>query len=316
MLFELQNGCDRDFAIFDGGNRYLKLLTPSKQVKRVPSCIFELGEFDDKPAPSPNTMILEVDDKTYVIGAEAVSLGGQWIFNNDKCKLAKITALIALQPKSGFSTVDVHDFRFCLPDSRNKANIEHFQSLVGEHSFLCNGVQIHARVRKVTAFDETRGAFRKAKAEGLFTFPDVLNGFISLGGGDGIARLYTSSGQANREADVIVPGTKDLSARINKALVAQTGITKDPALIMNAIEQGNYLLPCGTDFSKHFFDARDAWWSKIQDSVKTQWTRYFDQLGEVVIIGGSADLVRNKLPNNRFKVAQNPQYYDLLGLSI
>ncbi|NJR17148.1 MAG: hypothetical protein HC785_16495 [Calothrix sp. CSU_2_0] len=237
------------------------------------------------------------------------------VFDGDKCELAEILVLAALQPLSGETNLVVNDLRLCLPDSRIDSSREALQRITGQKVFTRNNLLIHADVKTVRAIDETVGSFRKAKSEGLFSYSAALNGIISLGGKDGIARLYTSEGQINRSADVKISGTLALITHINKALAVEIGKTVQPHIIMDAIERGDYLIPgSGFNFTKIFFDCREKWWSDIRSAVGKQWQPFADEIGEILVVGGSAHLVINKLPSDRYKVPEQPQFFDLLGL--
>lgn len=318
MLQNLTAQCIRPVLACDAGNRYIKWVNPSKQVKSILSCVAELDKYDsyDMNANCPHTVYIEIENgKRYLIGKDASQFGGQMVFDGDKCELAEILVLAALQPLSGETNLVVNDLRLCLPDSRIDSSREALQRITGQKVFTRNNLLIHADVKTVRAIDETVGSFRKAKSEGLFSYSAALNGIISLGGKDGIARLYTSEGQINRSADVKISGTLALITHINKALAVEIGKTVQPHIIMDAIERGDYLIPgSGFNFTKIFFDCREKWWSDIRSAVGKQWQPFADEIGEILVVGGSAHLVINKLPSDRYKVPEQPQFFDLLGL--
>jgi hypothetical protein len=65
-----------------------------------------------------------------------------------------------------------------------------------------------------------------------------------------------------------------------------------------------------------FPKCRDAWLEEIRATLRTAWSQYFNEVGEVLIIGGSAPLAKpiEESTKGRFKVAPNPQTISLLGM--
>jgi hypothetical protein len=313
-----QNNCVRDVVACDAGNRYIKWINASNQYRSLLSCVWKLDKYDsyEVQANCRHSVYLEPPGgNRYVIGQDASLNGGRNTFDDDKCEIAEIIALVALEPMTSESNLVVNKLRLCLPDSRSDASRNALQRLVGSRTFKRNERTVQVDVKNVQAVDETVGTFRKAKIEKLWRKPDALNGVISLGGKDGIARLYTPSGQINRNADVKLTGTLELVSLINKALGVEMGKLVKPHVIMNAIEKGDYLIPGNDfDFSQIFFDCRDKWWRDIRSAVIKQWGAFVDEIGEVYVVGGSANIIRNKLPNDRYIVPANPEYFDLIGL--
>jgi len=65
-----QNSAIRSCVVFDGGNRFIKWIDPTNQVKIIPSCIKEVSEYQWKRLrPDPETVLLEVDGKRYAVGS-------------------------------------------------------------------------------------------------------------------------------------------------------------------------------------------------------------------------------------------------------
>jgi hypothetical protein len=167
--------------------------------------------------------------------------------------------------------------------------------------------------------DETRSAYRYAISNKLFKSMRQTNGVLDLGGGTGIGRLYSSSGSMMRQADVIVPGTYDLAKRIDSALMPVTGQSQELSLIMDAIADGSYKVGVsGPDFKHLFEKCRDAWLEGIRAQVRLAWSRYFPEVGEVLVIGGSAPLALpiQESTKGRFKIAPEPQNISIKGMLI
>jgi len=279
--------------------------------------LWEEAEFDEE------SVFVEVRDsdgnttERFVIGAEAQSQKGTPAFEVNKVELAKHFIYATLEPSAAQSTVVIECLRIALPDARNLENVALLKELEGVYEFIRNGKHIVASVRNVEPVDETRPAYRYAKENGLFQSPKSLNGILDLGGGTGIGRLYSPSGSLNRQADVIVPGTYALAEKIDAALLPTTGFSQDLGLIMDAIENGTFTIgTSGIAFADLFEKCRNTWLEDIRGKLRTKWGQYFSEIGEVLIIGGSAPLAApiQESTNGRFKVAANPQTMSIKGM--
>lgn len=312
----------RPFTALDAGNRTTQWITPTGKVMTIPSVIkklepWEEAEFDEE------SVFVEVRDsdgnttERFVIGAEAQSQKGTPAFEVNKVELAKHFIYATLEPSAAQSTVVIECLRIALPDARNLENVALLKELEGVYEFIRNGKHIVASVRNVEPVDETRPAYRYAKENGLFQSPKSLNGILDLGGGTGIGRLYSPSGSLNRQADVIVPGTYALAEKIDAALLPTTGFSQDLGLIMDAIENGTFTIgTSGIAFADLFEKCRNTWLEDIRGKLRTKWGQYFSEIGEVLIIGGSAPLAApiQESTNGRFKVAANPQTMSIKGM--
>ncbi|NJL78522.1 MAG: hypothetical protein HC836_37570 [Richelia sp. RM2_1_2] len=312
----------RPFAALDAGNRTTQWITPTGKVMTIPSVIkklepWEEAEFDEE------SVFVEVRDsdgnttERFVIGAEAQSQKGTPAFEVNKVELAKHFIYATLEPSATQSTVVIECLRIALPDARNLENVALLKELEGVYEFIRNGKHIVASVRHIEPVDETRPAYHYAKENGLFQSPKSLNGILDLGGGTGIGRLYSPSGSLNRQADVIVPGTYSLAEKIDAALLPTTGFSQDLGLIMDAIENGTFTIgTSGIGFADLFEKCRNTWLEDIRGKLRTKWGQYFSEIGEVLIIGGSASLAApiQKSTNGRFKVAANPQTMSIKGM--
>jgi hypothetical protein len=75
----------RPCVAFDGGNRFIKWVDPKNEVQIIPSCIKEVTQTEWKRIkPDPQTVLIEVDDKRYVIGRQAQELDGEPVFQHNK----------------------------------------------------------------------------------------------------------------------------------------------------------------------------------------------------------------------------------------
>ncbi|MEW5858046.1 MAG: hypothetical protein AB1861_11785 [Cyanobacteriota bacterium] len=292
----------------DGGNRFIKYFEALGQVKILPSVVKELEDWEDAE-PDEKSVVIAVDRQRYVIGQLASELGGKPVFEGDKCELAWLLALAAIEPNPGQNQVLIEVMPVALPDSRNKQALSAIKRVEGVKDFTRNGVDIVASVRQVEPCDETRPAYKFARSKGLFRAPTKVNGILDLGGGTGIGRLYAPNGTMIRTADTLLPGTYQLAQKIAGALLPSLGYSPELRLIMDAIADSSFLY--GTtevNFEPIFQKCREQWIGEIRSKLKVAWTTQLSDLGEVLIIGGSASLAQPlvEATKGRFKIAAHP----------
>lgn len=319
---ETGNGFKRPIVALDAGNRTTQWIDPKGNIRTIPSFVKILESWEDAE-PCENSVLVELFDKhghsetRFIIGAEAQSLKGKPAFEFDKVELAKYLMFAALEPKVGQNTLIIEYLRVALPDSRHTENVKRLGELANTYEFTRNGERVYSTIRKVQPIDETKPAYRYALANGLFKASKALNGILDLGGGTSIARLYSPSGSVIRELDVNIPGTFDLARRINAALMSTTGQTQDLSLIMDAIASKNFTIgTSGISFDTCFEKCRDAWLEDIRAKLRITWGKCFSEVGEVLIIGGSAPLAApiEISTKGRFRIAPNSQEISIKGM--
>lgn len=308
---------------FDGGNRFIKYLNAWNRPVILPSFIKELKDWEEGEA-GDRTVLIEFDNRRYLIGETAQLLNGTPVFTGDKCELAEILGLAALEPNPGSNSILVERMAIALPDRRVTQSVQALKRLEGTREFTRNGQHIVATVRSVEPVDECLPAYRFAIAKGLFIDPKRINGILDLGGGTGIGRLF-AGGNIARDADCILPGTFDLANKIANAITPKIGYSPDLSLIMDGIAEGSYQLgTTGFDFENIFTSCKDEWIAEIRSRLKVAWVKYLPTLAEVLVIGGSAWLAEDlqTATKGRFKIAQHPsvpnfaQLISLLGMAM
>lgn len=313
-----QNPLLRQRICFDGGNRTTAWIDPRGKIKIIPSIIKNLADWEEAESDE-KSIVIQFEGKRYVVGELAKQLGGRPVFEQDKCDLALLLALCALEPNPDQNVVSINELLIALPDKRQAENLKALQKLETTHEFTRNGQHVVASVRKIRAIDETAGAYALAKRHGLFRAVNQINGVLDFGGGTSIARLYTANGTLNRKGDRILPGTADLASKIDAALLPRTGASQNLGLIMDAIADNSFEIgTTGINFEAVFREVRDEWLNDIRDRIKRSWAEYLPQIGEVLMIGGSAPLAQSLeiTSKGRFKVAPHPQLFNLKGMEV
>jgi hypothetical protein len=154
----------------------------------------------------------------------------------------------------------------------------------------------------------------------MFSFPDNPNALWDVGGGTSIARIYLPSGTMVQDAEIILPGTKELAQQIASEVQAVFGLNYSPALadIMDAIARGDYLYGTAKlDFSAIYQDVCEKWVESARAEIRSKWSKYLPNLGEVVVVGGSANLAAPicQASGDRFWIAPEPQLFNIIAMA-
>lgn len=314
----------RTCVAFDGGNRFIKWVNPENEVRMIPSCIKEVSTTQwQRIKPDPQTVLIELDGKRYVIGKQAQELDGEPVFQRNKCELAEIIALVAIEPNLGLDYVHIAKLAIALPSDTNELDVEALRKLENyplTKQFRRNGKDICYTIGRVEPLNETEPAFLYAQQQGMFAFPDNPNAIWDIGGGTSIARIYLPSGTLVQDAEIILPGTKELAQQVATEMQAMCGLSYSPALsdVMDAIARGDCLYGTAKlDFSAIYQDVCEKWVESARAEIRSKWAKYLPNLGEVVVVGGSANLAAPicQASGDRFWIAPEPQLFNIIAMA-
>jgi hypothetical protein len=297
----------------DPGNRFTKWID-CQTVRSIPSYVKELSDWEEGGSDGQSYEI-EFSGRRYLVGRLAQLMGGSPAFESGKADLAHLLILPAL---ASDSPQRIERLVIPTPDSRNLATIAKLKELETTIEFSVNGHECLSTIRSVVAVDECRGAYDLALGRGMWRYPNNPNGVLDIGGGTAIARLFAPGGALLRDADIVLPGTSHLAQRLAAAILPKVGNTANAGMIMDSIATGDYRYGnTEIDFSREFVAVRDGWVSDIRAKLKANWAPYLPSLGELLIIGGSANLLEPmcSVSKGRFKVAPKPQFFNLYGLT-
>jgi hypothetical protein len=302
----------RPVLAVDPGNRFTKWID-CQTMRSIPSYVKELADWEEGGSDSQSYEIA-FDGKRYVVGRLAQLMGGQPAFEAGKVDLAHLLILPAL---ASDSPQRIERLVIPTPDSRNQANIAKLKQLETTLEFSVNGRDCISSIRKIEPIDEGRGAYDLAANRLMWRYPKHTNGIIDIGGGTAIARLFAPGGNLLRDADVLLPGTAQLAQALASAILPKLELSADAGSLMDSIASGEYQYgTTGIDFTNEFLSVRNAWVGDIRAKLKAKWTKFLPELGETIIIGGSASLLQPmcEASKGRFKVAPKPQFFNLFGL--
>ena len=310
----------RQEVLVNPGNRYLEYVSASGQMIRLPNVIREFDpSWEDVPSPAADTAIIKRDGILYAVGTAAKTMKGKSAFDKGKLSMMVDSVFAALEPSYGQSILRVENLKIAVPDVRNGDAIAQSQKLQGTFEYTRNGQDVITTIAKVTLVEEATAAYNYGVKHDLYQWLDAINGVIDFGGGTSSGRLYSPDGLMLREASITLPGTNQLAQMIQARLLKETATSADLSAIMDGIESGSYQVGRnGASFVTHFASARDWWLDDIRSKASAQWNPYLNDLGEVLLVGGSATLATSleERTGGRFKVAANPQDITILGMAL
>ena len=287
---------------------------------RLPNVIRDFdASWEDVPSPSSDTAIIEREGRIYAIGQAAKTMHGKAAFDKGKLGMMFDSVFAALEPSYGQSILRVENLKLAVPDIRNGDAIAESKKLQGTFEYSRNGQAIITTIAHVTLIEEATAAYNYGVKTNLYQWLDAINGVIDFGGGTSSGRLYTSDGLMLREASITLPGTNALAQSIQARLLKETAVSADLSAIMDGIENSTFRIGRnGASFVTHFASTRDLWLDDIRTKASAQWSQYLNDLGEVLLVGGSASLATDleERTEGRFKVAANPQDITILGMGL
>jgi len=304
----------------DAGNGWIKICRGA-QTRKIRSCIFELPSYQDEPENLKNdSVFLEYGDRRIIVGELALSMGGVPTYQIQKSEVTEILLMSAIEPTQGSKLpTEIDKLKLCTPDKRESKNISNLKALVGTRTYSRNGIDMTLKINSVTLIEEGLAAFNYAKNQNLFQFPDKLNAIADFGAGDTSLKLFTSTGENLRNAQIRLEGLYGLAKSIASYLLPKLGKSPDLVLIMDGISNETFRYGAtDTTFKDEFDICHQQWIGSLKSKIKESWGQHFPQLGEVLLVGGAASLAMKlaATPNSRFKLAKNHQFINALGMTL
>lgn len=306
--------------VCDTGNRQLKFGTD--QIYLLISYLKPLNMWDEPVLDGSSVVVDYVGSNPklvgrWAVGSLAAELGGTATFKTEKVDLLPRLVLAAIKHVLKKGKVIIEQLVLCLPDDLNKAKVEVIQkTLLGIHQMD----NLVVEIQKITIEPEGAGAYRWLKKNWSYRY-DRINGTLDFGGGNTTGQLFAKSGMLLRDTRITLPGTYKLAQAIaaDPSLLGVEGKGNSPKteLVMDAIADNTFTYGnTGISFAGIFPRYRDQWLQGIRQEIKTKWETYFSQIGEVVIIGGSAPLAQPlvEATKGRFKIAQDPVFCNARGM--
>ncbi|NET08429.1 MAG: hypothetical protein F6K16_27780 [Symploca sp. SIO2B6] len=312
----------------DAGNRTIASCNGDGILLNMPSVHAELNPFDDPPGNVKDSAVIHyysgkaaARNTRYVVGGLAHELGGIQTFTEDKADLAGKLVLGAIQLPPSQRQAVIRRLILCTPNTIADTKIAAMkEQLLGIHSYERNGVGLTVDIRSVVCQPETQGAYFFAQANNLFKWSEHPNGILDLGGKTSIGQVYLPSGMAPKAGRIVLPGTYKLAQMVadNDSNLAQLDNTPDLGLIMDGIASQQCMYGLDICFRETFEQQLPKWLGEIRSQVKLAWGKYLSQLGEVLMIGGSAPLANSFVvaTGGRYKIADNHSTINVEGMAL
>jgi hypothetical protein len=87
---------------------------------------------------------------------------------------------------------------------------------------------------------------------------------------------------------------------------------------MDAIALGDCLYSTDKiNFEQIYQSACERWVESARSEIRSKWAKHLPQLGEVLIVGGSANLAAPicEASGDRFKIAPEPQLFNIIAMA-
>ena len=334
MVAELQaptlNGLERVKAsgtvsvlALDGGNTWLKYSVAGAPVQCIPAVIKELDTDVEEVEPTADldSVVIDYEGSTFVIGALAESLGGVPVYQLGKPEYTHLLFMASMSGVAEFSSCPVVEkLNILVPDNR-KRQLENVWESVSERiqgikSFTVDGQMVQPQVRNVQFISEGAPAYVWAKQNGLFSQyerPGIKKvAIFDVGGGEATLQVFDiQTGRPIWTDNQTLPGLKSLADTLAGKLKPYFRTTPDTAMLLRALhlEQRVYESDGQVfDFTEQYEAARKAWSKDVLQ--KMQGSGLFTaEFGGVVIVGGGAAHCGGieKATSGRFVVAKHPE---------
>ena len=212
-----------------------------------------------------------------------------------------------------FGDVHIELLRTVTPDTQQPDQVTALKALEGAHHATVDGQTINLVISQVTVHDEGQPAWLMATNQQLWQYPTAMNGILDLGGGTGIARLFSPNGAPIRQSELILPGTFALAEKIQSFMAGPRCIPE----IMDAIENGTFQVPSGREFKSIFEHCLPEWLADIRGEIRSRWAMFDGRYAQIAVVGGSAPLAATLIEENpRYLALEKPQIVSLRGLLI
>ena len=193
------------------------------------------------------------------------------------------------------------------------------RTLVADHQITVNGTNYRHRIKNVEFFLETDVAVVNAYRNGKLDMDgDTLA--IDIGGGTTNYVVITPSLDVLTRRSIPKVGGVSLANDIINSDLMQSFAKRDNvafkvAKMMDAIADASFIYGRKYDFSSVFPGLLENWFNNLMDSISTAANDYLADITNVMLIGGCANLVRQKLSSKQgFYIPANPQLSNIQAL--
>ena len=301
---------------FDLGNRFNALTDGTKTVS-YPSYSDRLSSRQDLNYDAADfvgglSFRVDIGAQSFKVGKIAGALAARPTFAGAKWEKTREFLFAGLAALGIETNAVIEELRCSVPDDQDLSQVTPSQTLAGQtHQFKVNGVEYTVRINRVRIVAEGKTAWLRGVKEGLFKYPQYLNGVLDLGGGTAIARLITPDGTIARDYEkVLQGGTSQLASQI----AGEVQLLGAEALIMDAIANGSFAVHA-VDFRAAYDALLPRWVAGIRGELNTAWRSIESEYAQILVVGGSTPIFAPFVADHRrYVIAPNPQFFALEGM--
>jgi hypothetical protein len=216
-----------------------------------------------------------------------------------------------------------HDFegtvRFLVPERNQWDEDTIRQTLIADHQVTVNGKSYKHRIKNVEFYLETDVAVVNGYKTGKLE-PEGDTLAIDIGGGTTNYVVMTPGGEVLTRRSIPKVGGVSLANDIINSDLMQSHAKRDNvafkvAKMMDAIADGSLTYGRKYDFSSVFPGLLENWFNGLMDGITTAANDYLADVTNIMLIGGCANLVRQKLSAKPgFYIPVNPQLSNIQAL--
>lgn len=268
--------------------------------------------------PTADSPSVELDGKKLMLGSRAVKQKQQaTAAERGKSATEIVKPFLFAGLRANFDGT----VRFLLPDHNNWDEDAIRKALIGDnpHEVVVNGKSYKHRIRAIDFHLETDVAVRHAYSQGkLDVDGDTLA--IDIGGGTTNFVVMTPDGDILARRSIPKVGGVSLANDIINSDLMQDFAKRESAAfntskVMDAIADGSLCYGRRYDFSSVFPGLLENWFSNLIDTIQTSVNAYMSDVTNIMLIGGNASLVREKLGSKPgFYIPEKPQLSNIEGL--
>ena len=299
----------------DLGNYDLKYWDGNGKPKAIRSTKFKIPN-GRKALKSDNlNPLVELNGERFHFGHRAYLYRSQsHTVETEKANEALLNLLACVEPVATEFKLHVHTSH--PSDEQFEKSIT--KQLVGTHYFKRNGKEAVVTIESVAVEPEGLGAWKHSKNLGLV--PEMgLSVVLDIGGGTWLSRLLSPDGEIIESTVSERGGAYDLAVNIasDDRLKDAVQDQPDPAVVMDGFASGShyYAANASASWRPWLNEYLEPWFKGIFGKVSNQYKRYLPQITRILVTGGSAHLVEDKLKGlSPFLVIPEPRFSNVRGL--
>ncbi|OKH56264.1 hypothetical protein NIES2101_00320 [Calothrix sp. HK-06] len=284
----------------------------------IRSAICDVTYTSARTEPTADSPSVEIDGKKLILGNRAIKQKQQ-ATAAERGKSA--TEIVKPFLFAGLTADFDGTVRFLVPERHDwdEDSIRKALIAANPHEVVVNGKVYKHRVKAVDFYLETDIAVSHAYAQGkLDADGDTLA--IDIGGGTTNFVVMTPDGDVLARRSIPKVGGVSLANDVINSDLMQQYAKRESAVfntskLMDAIADGSLSYGRRYDFSSVFPGLLENWFNNLIDSIQTSVNAYMADVTNVMIIGGNANLVRDKLGSKPgFYIPENPQLSNIEAL--